>query len=155
MATPKYNNVGRPLKFKSAKELESLIEEYFDYCDNRIKTFYKDGQDITASVPAPYTMSGLARRLKIDRKTLVNYSHKDEYFLTIKDARERVQEDIETRLMETHNQTGAIFNLKNNFGWQDKREEDITSGGKPIVSHPLLGEAKTYVPTNDSNQEDI
>jgi hypothetical protein len=128
------NPVGRPLLFKTNEELAKVIDEYFDWCDNRTKSIYiKDlGDNMEISSPAPYTMSGLARRLGIDRDTLLNYGKRDEYFGTIKDARERVQEDVETRLMETSNQSGAIFNLKNNFGWKDKTETDLTSGGDKL-----------------------
>jgi hypothetical protein len=37
--------------------------------------------------------------------------------------------------------TGSIFSLKNNFGWKDKSETDITSGGEPVKNewhmHPI------------------
>lgn len=127
MAEPK-NKVGKPLAFKSVEELTKKTEEYFDYCDNRVKSAYveKLGGNVDISDPAPYTMSGLARYLGIDRDTLINYSHKEEYFGTIKAARMRVHEDVETRLMEGKAQTGAIFNLKNNFGWKDKTESEVT-----------------------------
>ena len=124
---------GRPLAFKTVKELQKKIDEYFEWCDNRTKMMMtKAGLEVMITVPAPYTMSGLARRLGIDRRTLVNYSHKEKFFLTIRDARERVQEDVENRLMETKNEKGAIFNLKNNFGWQDKNETDVTSKGEKV-----------------------
>ena len=34
------------------------------------------------------------------------------------------------------NPTAGIFNLKNNYGWRDKTEQDVTSGGKPIIQIP-------------------
>lgn len=132
MAEPK-NKGGRPLIFKTAKELQDKIEEYFDWCDNRTREVYNEKLGtITVLNPAPYTMSGLARKLGIDRTTLVNYSKKDKFFNTIREAREKVHEDVETRLMDTKNEKGAIFNLKNNFGWKDKQELDHTTGGEKI-----------------------
>ena len=141
------NPVGRPLKFKSPKELEQKINEYFDYCDNRIKNIYtKEGAEVAITHPAPYTMSGLARALGVDRDTILNYSKKEEYFGTIRDARNRVAEDVEIRLMETSNQSGAIFNLKNNFGWKDKTEQDTTIHmPKPIM------DVTDALRTDDSN----
>lgn len=132
------NKGGRPLKFKTVEELQAAIDEYFDYCDNRTRKVWKEKtqEELLISDPAPYTMSGLARRLGISRRTLVNYTHKKKFFPTIRDARARVEEDVETRLMETRNERGAQFNLKNNFGWVDKNETDLTTKGKPI---PLLG----------------
>lgn len=145
MASPK-NPVGRPLTFKTVKELEDKIQEYFSYCDNRIKEIHtKEGEAIAITHPAPYTMSGLARRLGISRQALSEYNASEQFGDTIKAAREKVQEDIETRLMETSNQSGAIFNLKNNFGWKDKTETDLTSGGEklPVLVKFIGGDGTT------------
>jgi len=126
---------GRPLLFKSAEELEDKIEEYFEFCNNRIKEIHdKEGGVVAITHPAPYTMSGLANRLGIDRDTLLNYSKKEEFFGTVKMARNRVHEDVEVRLMESRNQAGAIFNLKNNFGWKDKNETETTH----ILPKPIM-----------------
>lgn len=130
MAAPKHklatNPVGKPLAFKTVKELDDKIEEYFDWCDNRIRTTVdKDGNEKTYTWPAPYTMSGLAYYLDIDRKTLVNYSHKEDYFPTIKRARARVEQDLETRLLESRTPVGVIFNLKNNFSWVDESKQTL------------------------------
>lgn len=143
---------GRPLEFKTVEELQAKIDEYFEWCDNRIKTIFdeKTNKELVINYPAPYTMSGLARRLGIDRKTLVNYSHRDEFFPAIRAARERVHEDVETRLMDTRNEKGAIFNLKNNFGWKDEsvNKTDLTSKGKPLSLLSSLN-----VPSNNSAEE--
>jgi hypothetical protein len=133
----KKNRGGRPLKYKTAKQLEIAIAEYFDYCDNRMASVYvkEAGDNVQISNPAPYTMSGLAYKLGIDRGTLLNYSNHDEFFSTIKQARMRVQVDVEQRLMEGKNQAGAIFNLKNNFGWVDQTQVD----NKHEIVQPILG----------------
>jgi hypothetical protein len=148
MATPKKQPNGRPPAFTSEKELGKLIDEYFDYCDNRTKTIWdeKTSQEIVIIHPAPYTMSGLARRLGVDRDTLINYSKKKKFFGTIRAAREKVHEDVENRLMETRNEKGAIFNLKNNFGWKDENKTDITSQGEKL-------EPTTIVIVEDKNNE--
>lgn len=132
------NPVGRPLTYKTVDELQKAIDEYFDYCDNRIKQIYtKEGETVAITHPAPYTMSGLARALGLSRQALSEYSHKEQFGDAIKAARDRVQEDIETRLMETSNQSGAIFNLKNNFGWKDKTESEISNPDGSL--NPLQG----------------
>ena len=125
---------GRPPKYKTVEELQKVIDEYFDFCDARGKKVWDDekGKEFMESWPAPYTMSGLARRLGMDRRTLLDYSKKDKFSPTIKAARERVHEDVETRLMDGKAQAGAIFNLKNNFDWKDESRHDITSGGEPL-----------------------
>lgn len=129
MATPGYTGTDRhrPLTFKTPEEMQDVINEYFDYCDNRIKTIWDDDKqkEIAVTNPAPYTMHGLARALKIDRRTLIDYTELDKFLPTIKAARERIAEDVETRLMDGRAQTGAIFNLKNNFGWKDETHTDV------------------------------
>lgn len=121
--------VGKPLRFKTVEALEAAISEYFDYCDNRIQHVYSPKAEGVIEVidPAPYTMAGLARRIGLSRQALMEYSHKEKYGDAIKAAREKVHEDVETRLMEK-NATGAIFNLKNNFGWKDQTQ--IESSGE-------------------------
>ena len=100
--------VGRPKIFKSVEEVEEKINAYFKYCEDKDK---------------PYTMSGLAYYLDVDRKTIVNYTKDEEYFPTIKKARDRVQMQLEENaLMNISNSTFTIFNLKNNFDWKDRIE---------------------------------
>lgn len=105
---------GRPLSFKSVEELDEAVEQYFS----------KDGDawvlDGEAKKFMP-TMSGLALALNVDRKTITNYANKEEYFPTIKKARTRVEQALEQRLYFGQ-PVGAIFNLKNNFGWNDKQQ---------------------------------
>lgn len=127
--------MARPVKYETVEELQKVIDEYFDWCDNRTRTIYDDktGKEVLVVYPAPYTMSGLARRLGLSRQGLMEYKAKPEFTQAIMDARERIHEDVETRLMETKNQSGAIFNLKNNFGWKEEQHTDITSGGEPFL----------------------
>lgn len=131
---------GRPPIYKTVEELQKIIDEYFDWCDNRLVKGFNDktGQEFAYLNPAPYTMSGLARRLGLSRQALNEYSHKDKFGDAIMRAREKVQEDIETRLMETRNEKGAMFNLTNNFGWKQKNETDITSGGEKLETNTIV-----------------
>ena len=133
MATPKYSHAGQPMKYQTVEALDIGINEYFDNCDNRIQQVYSKKSDGVIEVinPEPYTMAGLAYSLGIDRITLLNYSKNEQYFSTVKKAREKVQTDVERRLMEGQ-PTGAIFNLKNNFGYVDQQQQDITSGGDKL-----------------------
>lgn len=131
---------GRPPLYTSSEELEKLIREYFDHCDNRVRQVYSAKMDGVVEIldPAPYTMSGLAVFLGMDRKSLLNYSKKDEFFLTIKNARDRVEADVEERMNDKQTFTpGLIFNAKNNFDWKDKSETDVTSKGETI--NPYAG----------------
>lgn len=110
--------VGRPLKIKKVDELKNKINEYFEKCD-------KDNR--------PYTITGLALALDIDRDTLLNYEKKEEYFGTIKRAKQKVEEQLEISLYG-NSVTGIIFNLKNNFGWKDKQE--IESNINANINNP-------------------
>jgi hypothetical protein len=104
------NPVGRPPKFNNVKEMQEAIDAYFSECDS----IGEHGR--------PYTMSGIAYALDMSRQALLDYANKDEFLDAIKKARQRVEIDVENRLMSGSAVAGAIFNLKNNFGWRDKTE---------------------------------
>lgn len=132
MAAPRNNkpfqqeHVGRPLKYKSVKELQARIDEYFDWCDNRIRTTVdSNGNERTYNWPAPYGMAGLAHYLDVDRKTLTNYSNREPFFPTIARARARIEADIETRMAESRNPQGLIFLAKNNHEYVDESKSTI------------------------------
>ena len=95
------------LKYKSEKELEKAINEYFNKCDEKGKH---------------YTMTGLALSLGIDRTTLVRYGDRDLFATLIKNAKAKVEEQLEESLYRLGNNSGVIFNLKNNYGWRDTVE---------------------------------
>lgn len=124
---------GRPPLYKTVEELQAIIDEYFSYCDNRIKEVHKpDGEVYGYSNPEPYTMAGLAYYLGMSRQTLIEYKNKDEFSDAIKRAREKVEFDVERRMNDKDTFTpGLIFNAKNNFGWRDKTEQEVTFPDPP------------------------
>lgn len=135
---------GRPPIYNTVEELEPLVDEYFTFCDNRIRYVYSKKRDKVVEVidPEPYTMAGLAYHLGMDRDTLLNYSKKKEFIGTIKRARDRVHLDVERRLMDGAG-AGAIFSLKNNFNWRDKSEQELTGrDGGPIEESTTV----TFIP---------
>ena len=96
------------MKYNSAEEMQIKIDEYFDDCDTR---------------EAVYTIEGLAYWLDMDRKGITNYSNREDFFLTIKKARNRVLARLhELAATGKYNPAMAIFNLKNNYGYVDKVE---------------------------------
>ncbi len=101
--------IGRPLKFKSAEELQEKIEEYFAMCKEEKR---------------PYTITGLALALDTNRETLLDYGkNKGELFsYTIMRAKEIIHNYAEESLWAPKVTQGVVFNLKNNWDWRDKRE---------------------------------
>jgi hypothetical protein len=142
---------GRPPLYKNVEDMQEIIDEYFKWCDNRAVKIWDDTKksEIMISSPAPYTMSGLARRLGMNRRTLVDYAKKDEFLLTIKEARNKVEEDVESRMNEKHTFTpGLIFNAKNNFDWKDKSEVDNTVH----LPQPLLDGLHNNLSSSEAGQ---
>lgn len=95
-------------KYKDKNVLKKKIDEYFSSCDEKGKY---------------YTMTGLANALGLDRRTLLNYSKDELFFPLIKNAKSRVEEQLEECLYRLGNNSGVIFNLKNNYEWKDHQEE--------------------------------
>lgn len=107
---------GRPLKYNSVEEMEKIIQEYFKNTKEE-----------------ELTITGLALALDTDRKTLINYENRDEFFNTIKKAKTRIENSYEKSLRK-NGRTGDIFALKN-FGWHDKVENEISGS----INNPLVG----------------
>lgn len=128
--TEEKNKGGRPLKFKTVKELEDKIEAY-------IKPSLDEEGNIRLNdngFPVrPLTITGLALALDTTRETLCDYQNKDEFSDTVNRAKLIVENYYEQRL--TYNSpTGSIFALKN-FGWEDRSQQEQTV--KATVNWPL------------------
>lgn len=107
---------GRPLKFESVEILQQKIDAYF-----------------TNTKKEEWTITGLALALDTSRETLCNYEDKEQYFDTVKKAKDMVEHSYEIDLKKS-GRTGTIFALKN-FDWKDKQETDITTKGERIDSN--------------------
>ena len=126
---------GRPPKFNNVEDLQVKIDEYFASCwTQKIDSsgnplFLRNRRGLKTNTPInvqtqPYTITGLAVFLGIESDTLLNYQAKDEFFGTIKRAKQRCEAYAEAQLFIGRNVAGAIFNLKNNYGWKDKIETE-------------------------------
>lgn len=115
----------KPLKFRNIEELEKKINLYFEYCDNFTKTIYEDGEEKIISAPKPYTVTGLALYLGMSKDTLINYHGKAGYKDIIERAKLRIHAYAEEQLFTNNRQAAMIFNLKNNWGWKDKTEQEV------------------------------
>lgn len=123
--------MGRPKIYNSAEDMERDIKKYFAECDKKNK---------------PYTMSGLAYTLNMSRQSLINYSKDEAFFDTIKKAKEKVEVMLEESLYRLGNNSGIIFNLKNNYGWRDTVE--VKNDNEMSKLDELLGAIK-----NDSTKQ--
>jgi hypothetical protein len=126
--------MGRLKKYRNVELLQEAIDRYFKRCDDN---------------RCPYTIMGLANSLDIDRQTLLNYQRNDEYFDTVRRAKNKVEESLEVKLLSDGRvATGTIFNLKNNFGWRDRQEVtqevtgETTVNNKVSFSHLSVDELK-------------
>lgn len=105
-------NPGTQKRFTNADDLQAAIVRYFEFCHNEEKHL---------------TMTGLAIALGFrSRQALVNYEKEEGYEFAhdiITYAKMRIEEYTEQKLHDKQaNIIGAIFSLKNNWGWADKSE---------------------------------
>lgn len=137
----------RPQKFQSAKELQDKVEAYFDSCLDYVRDWrgkrVKDsetGEYLKHQVRVP-TITGLAVFLDTSRETLLDYENelhkntdmpeetKHAFSDTIKKAKLRIYDETEQQLYGGK-PTGAIFSLKNNYGWVDKTRVETEDVGR-------------------------
>lgn len=143
------NKGGRPLKFKTEEELATKIEAYFKSCweqkidmwGNPVFKKDKDGkktEDPVMVQKKPYTIGGLAVFLDCDQDLIEDYNKKGRFSRTIKRAKQIIYAYKQEFLYSGHNPTGAIFDLKNNYGWKDKTEVDSKHSGNLTVIEKIF-----------------
>lgn len=127
------NNGGRPLKFPTVEILQKKINDYFVSCwrkkidmfGNGIKD--KETGEYVLEQYKPYTVGGMAVYLDTSRDVLIDYGDNDKYSNTIKAAKDKCYAYVEESLFVGKNPSGAIFSLKNNYGWTDVSKIDATT----------------------------
>lgn len=98
---------------KTPQELEKRISKYFNDCS-------KDD--------SPLTKTGLAIAIGVGRSTLARYRDREEFREIMLRASAICERYAEESLFTNKNVAGVIFNLKNNYGWEDKHETKYTGG---------------------------
>lgn len=137
-------DTGRPLKYKTPEAMQEAIDAYFHDCE-----FGEDGNPREHIKPP--TVSGLAYYLGfLDRKAISEYGLRDEFSDTIKKARMRIEQYLETRLT-SNAVAGIIFNLKNNFGWKDKSEIEHSGSLATMSDQELDARLKALLSTIDKD----
>ena len=146
--------MARPPKYKTPEDMQKIIDLYFLTCKvhrlqaqdignpEELLTGLSDEEllivnDIDDVRP---TVSGLALALDISTESLRNYEVKEEFLGTIKRAKQRIENALENNLYGQA-VTGTIFNLKNNFGWKDVSQKELSGpqgGAIEIAERPQL-----------------
>lgn len=109
-------NVGRPPHYETPEELLEKALEYFDFCDQKKKGKYNEAHlrmwlGFTRSVWHDY------------------YRNKPEFSDTMDYITSYLEGDVEDKLMWAGSTQGAIFKLKNKYGWKDEvtQHQQITN----------------------------
>ena len=130
--------VGRPLKYKTAEEMQKGIDEYFELCRPKYATdadgnVLKDNRGNPIIELNPPTITGLALHLGFcNRSAMYDYEARGEFCHAVKTARSRCEQWVETNGLAGNTPPAmAIFALKN-YGWTDKQEIEH-SGKQEIV----------------------
>jgi len=107
--TEKKHAGGRPPIFAEEDALASRMDSYFAECDEKEK---------------PYTIAGLALHLGMTTQGLREYQEKDKFSCIIKKAKQKVEANVESLLLEGKG-SGAIFWLKNHAGYKDIQQTNL------------------------------
>lgn len=102
------------------------------------------------------TITGLAVALDTTRETLLDYENKPEnenFSDTIKRAKAFIHAYTEQYLYDGKNQTSGIFVMKNNFGWVDRTETDLTSKNKQLSGIAVAAKAADILKTDDDDKQ--
>ena len=133
------------LKFRNNDELKVMIDAYFEECEKKKR---------------PLTITGLCLALDTGRTTLLEYEgglknkikvsipreEREKMAHTIKRAKLMCQNYAEEFLFAGKNVVGAIFNLKANYGWEDR---NVLSLETPITGLKIeIVKSKEDVPKN-------
>lgn len=126
---PKDSVTGRPPVFKTAKEMQYLVDEYFK---SRKGTILKDndgnyildkwGHPVIIGAKAP-TVAGLALALGLNsRQSLLNYQSRPIFMDVMTRAKARLQEYWEESLFDRDKTNGAKFALTQYVGDSIEKE---------------------------------
>ena len=143
------NKGGRPPFYKTPKDLQDKIDEYFEEKCKTIPILDEMGRPLvtTKGIPVvevnPPTVAGLALYLGFeDRRSIYDYANRnDEFSHTIKKAITRIEEYAEKQLTSGA-AVGAMFWLKNH-GWIDKTNQEITGN---------VGVQKVFITEEDTKE---
>ena len=103
-------NVGNPPKYTNWEQLLEKALEYFQWCDDIRKSKYNEAH--------------LRMWLGFTRKNWYNYKNHPEYCNAIDFIDSYMEGDTDDKLMWAGSTQGAIFRLKNKYGWTDETTQN-------------------------------
>lgn len=116
------NSVGRPPRFKSVAELEELVGNW--------KAEFEEGGKFVNDIPDVEHFCDYAG---VWRDLLSEYEKKEEFADAIKSVKNWMYLKKKQLAMQNKmNATVYIFDAKNNHGYVDKTEQDVTSKGEQL-----------------------
>lgn len=133
--------MARPLKYKTAEELQEAVDAYFEECKGEVVVdeegkpmLNRWGKPVVIGCKPP-TVTGLALALGFaGRQALLNYQGRKAFKDTITRAKSRCEAYAEARLYDRDGAMGAKFSLANNFkGWSEKPESEQETQGVQII----------------------
>ena len=114
------------LSNKEVQKLRDKLVGYFKVCDeNTTPVLTKSGMVTDQTESEPYTISGMTLALGFDSKAeLRRYKKIPEFMAMMNWAMLRIEKQRNVQLLTIKgNPAGTIFDLKNNFGWSDNRDD--------------------------------
>jgi hypothetical protein len=142
--------------YPTPQSMANKVREYFDYCLPEVIDPRTGEMKIKERKPPTY--SGLARYLGFQsRGQMLDYVNKrDEAYNTIlADAKLRLEDYLEGKLVYSKAPTGIMFALKNNAGWEEKSTRQnagdvIDTKASPVEKEGVLPPApETVESTSD------
>lgn len=104
--------MGRPRLYQDPELFAAKADEYFATCENKP------------------TLAGLCLHMGFsDKESFSNYAtYGDDFSRTVKKAQMRIELDRHERLIDKNRFTpGVIFDLKNNHGWKDQQDLNLSA----------------------------
>lgn len=116
--------LGRPPKIKHVKQLDQLIDDFIESC--YITDVTKKGVEYQRNIQ-PLTVRGFCVFANLHFDTLLEWEKKrQDLSESVKMLKQICHAFAEQKLFQHDAPTiGVIFNLKNNWGWQDQKQLEI------------------------------
>lgn len=115
-------NGGRPKKFSEPAEIQDAWQQYKESCDSHKTWEVSAGKKVQVPKPRIYALQFFQAMIGISRECWGDYRVDSRFSDTIKQIESEVGGRKVQALLDGEGYgTGLIFDLKVNYGWQDKQ----------------------------------